>query len=882
MKRVSYIRHVLFAAFSLWLVSSCGITRKLPEGSCLVDKNSVRTVYRNRFVNPSRTTLIAERDSVDWTPRVRAEYRQFLEAGEARLAAARDSLSGRGYRTLRKRFRNEKRSFEEQAMARIADSLLLTQPPAERRISRSDKVTKGEIVSYIPESNSPNSKLFGYPFQAWIYNLAKPHKQNWFNNTLRKLGQKPVIYDSLENRKSLDNIRIYMAARGYLDAEVTDTVRFKRRKAAIDYSVDAGYPYIISDVIFRYQDARLAPVLAPQQRNSLIRVGDVFSRERMEEERKRITDYLQNQGYYMFSVRNVDFTVDTTRADATAKVVVNIKKNVVEGKPVGHKRFTFGNISVNPDYAPPKEGEKSVPKDSVEYNGIGYCYSGPKKNIKPRAIGRALTIEPHTVIRKDALDETNQRLSNLNFFRNINILLNEEHSDPVFSTDTTEVVVTLDRARQMTDATVLVDTLSPGSTDRLDCDIFLMPVMRQGYKINAEASTNANYSGVTLTVGYTNKNIFKGAEILNISVTGSYDFFRLQGKKDSYEFGASASLTFPRLLVPFATPGMKQLTNVATQVEISYSRQRRPYYDRTLSNASYGYSWSNGKRLSYTYRPINISYINVPRKDSAYIASLTNLYLRNSYVSQVIAGAIGSFTFRDDQPRHHLALRINAETSGNLLSLGSRAFAARQNTNAQGERYYNIFNIRYAQYIRADLNLSWQYKFNGKNAIVYRFFAGGGHAYGNSKTLPFERLFFAGGSNSMRGWQVRTLGPGSTPVVDSTYFPNQLGNIRFEMNLEGRFNLFGRFRGAVFLDMGNIWSNARGETNSEAEFSIRSFYKQLALNTGIGLRLDLSYFVLRVDWGIQLLNPGWPEGQHWIRNFRLRNTALHFAIGYPF
>lgn len=736
-------------------------------------------------------------------------------------------------------------------------------------LPKMERVSPSELERFIPTTQTPNKKIFGAPFFLWVYNLSDTAKSTWFQRTLRRIGEEPILLDSTLTQRSVRDMRLFMNAKGFYDASVSDSVVLKKKKAEVDYSVVAGIPYKISDISYRFQDRSLRNAVLSDTASSLLRVGQLLDRTKMEEERTRIAQNLENLGYYQFSVNNIRYIVDTLQQDYTASVVVNILQNNVANNLENNKIFRIRNIYINSDYDPVAAAADTIAYDTVQYNGFHYIYrKGVKPNIRPEVLTRAIGIYPNYIYTKTAIDATSYNISNLKYFKNVNILFSETDSEE-------ENYVTFIGNDS--------DSLDVTQEGYLDCTILCTPVLKQGYKIEAEASTNANYTGLSLTLGYSNKNIFKGADIFDISLKTAYDFVRAAGKKNSYEIGVSASLTFPRFMVPFKLDRYKKIYNVNSQISLSYNRQQRPDYNRTLSSVAFGYNWSNGKYLSYVFRPINLSLIKVPWISQDYWNSIQNPYLRNSYESQLILGMFGSFNYTtQNTPRiKTISVRVNTETSGNFLNLVS-VIRSKARTYRNDENYYKIFGIRYAQYVRSEVNVSFRYKFSEKAALVYRFYAGGGYAYGNTKSMPFERMFFAGGSSSMRGWQVRTLGPGATPEQDDARYPNQVGDLKLETNLEARFPIAGPLRGAVFFDVGNIWSNGKGETNPEARFKFNTFYKQLGFNTGAGLRFDFNYFVLRLDWGIQLHNPGWPAGKRWIQNFKLKNTALHFGIGYPF
>lgn len=737
-------------------------------------------------------------------------------------------------------------------------------------VKRSEKsVTSSMLENYIPTSQTPNKRILGAPLYLNAYNLIDSTKHGWFQRIFKKIGEAPIIYDSLTTISSCKEMKMFMQSNGFYYSSISDTTKYKRKKAFVDYKIKSGLPTLISSVKYNFIDKSLEDVIEVDSANSLIKVGVPLSRNILNKESTRIADYLKNMGYYGYSPNNINYLVDTLKEQRKAAITVNIRSSNSKSSDGSSDIYRIRNIYVNSDFSPIKTD--SIKHDTSIYKGIYIINKrGTKQNIRPEVLTSVLTIYPNYIYSKEEIDYTNVNLSNLRFFKSVNIVFKEvanEDSEVIYFTKNTN------------------ETIEQINERYVDCTIECVPMKKQSYKIDGELSTNSNYTGISASIGYSNKNLFKGADVFNVSFNTAYDIMHSKSKKNSYEFGVSTSLSLPRLIVPFKIARYNRLNRVQTRIELSYNNQYRPYYHRMLSNAAFGYQW--GKRFSnYVFKPLNVAYIHVPWIDKNFWEGIQNKYLQNSYTSQLIFGMAGSYNYSNGLSQKSLThnLKINGETSGNFLNLMSVILDSpyKGDLSEGGDRYRNAFNVRYSEYFRFDLSYVLNQKIKENGAIVFRIYAGGGYAYNNTKAIPFERMFFVGGASSMRGWQVRTLGPGASPSIINNDYAAQVGNIRLEANLEGRFHVAGPLNGAIFLDCGNVWMNGKGDIPKSQQFRFNTFTKQIALNTGMGARFDFKFFILRLDWGIILRNPGWEAGHEWIRSFSLRNTAVHFGIGYPF
>lgn len=747
---------------------------------------------------------------------------------------------------------------------------------------KDERLTEAELGRFVRQS--PNKKFLGTNLFLWIYSLANPDKNTALNRLMRRTGVEPVLLDTTQISRSTAMIESYMDNCGFFNSRETYTLDTARKRATVIYHTYQGTPYRIGKISYGFKDNSLRPVILQDTAASLLHTGEVFSQNTLEAERTRITNTLRDKGYYLFTVNNIRYIADSTVGNNT----VNLKMEVLQylsgytdsGTPImnNNKVFRLKNIYINPNYDPiiaATDTTYNKKLDTTEYRGLNIIYHN-KLHVRKNILRQMISLYPNYMYSSAQVKRTYSNIMRIGYYKSASILFSEDK-------DTTEqnLITFIGDNHISSDST---DNTQVTSTTEgyMNCNILCTPNTRQSYKIELEFSTTSDFNKLGATVGYQNRNLFRGAELLDVSLTGAYELMRVKGRKSSFEIGGAISMSFPRFITPFKVDRFNKLINPRTKVEISINEQRRPYYHRTLSGVSWGYSWSNAKHSSFSLRPIDVSLVKMGYIDNNFLDSLQNPYLRNSYISQLIAGISGSYTFNNqvlNSNTNSLLFRLNWETTGNLISGLTHLFS----NPTQGEDYYRIFGIRYAQYFRADASVSNKIAFGPKTSLVYRVYGGVGVTYGNSIVLPFDRMFYSGGSNSMRGWMVRTLGPGDMPRPYSTY-PQQVGNMRLEANLEARFPVWGMLHGAVFFDVGNIWvtNNGKGEYDPDAVFHFNNFYRQLGFNTGLGARFDLNFIILRLDWGIKLHDPNMAVGQRWINNFKLKNTALHFAVGYPF
>ncbi len=755
----------------------------------------------------------------------------------------------------------------------------------DRSTPRRERITSEELEKYIRQT--PNKHFLGTDFYVWFYNLANPEKHNWWNNFKRKIGEEPVILDLDLTAKSAENLQIYMNSRGFFSSKVqceVDTT-YRKRRAKVIYRTKQNAPYRISSISYDFRDKFLEDIILPDTVNTLLHVGNIFDITVLDKERERIANYLQNRGYYNFTVNNIEYLADTLGGDRKVGVKVVIKQNITgyneRGIPVRENNVVYRirEINIMPDYDPAAAKTDSLYTsrfDTINMRGLNVIYNGKgRPNVRPRALRYSVPLYPNYIYDMRQVRRAYDDIMSLGYFKSAKIVFEEM---PRIIDRTNYISYVGEKGGR--------DSLQTHYTQEgyLRCDILCTPALKQSFNVELEASTTSSFYGVSATVGYQNRNIFRGVEALDISATVGYEYMKAPDatRRNAMEIGVSAGLWFPRLL-PFRISTLSPIHQPRTKLELSYNHQNRPYYRRNLSSLTWGYTWKYKRHSSFVLNPIDINLIDVGYLNDHYKQSLKNEYLKNSFTSQLICGLSGSYIFNNPLAEDKLnstVVRLNWELAGNLVDGLAHLFSK----PVAGKDYYEIFGIRYSQYLRFDVSVSHKLQFGKVTALVGRIFGGYGLPYGNSVSIPFDRLFYAGGSNSMRGWSPRTLGPGSSAKPTEVVYPSQLANMKLEANLEFRFPIWGIFQGATFLDLGNIWYtgvSSKGVPEGAA-FAFDTFYKQLAFNTGLGLRLDIKFAILRLDWGIQLHNPNNPAGERWIHNFKWKNTALNFGVGYPF
>lgn len=678
----------------------------------------------------------------------------------------------------------------------------------------------------------PNSKwfsLFNLPLD--IYNMSGSDSTKWANRLLRGMGEAPVIYDSSQVASSCRDMVSAMQAMGYLEAKANATTTKRGKKAYVAYEVSPGRKFAIDSVNYVVEDSLLLPVLDtsnPAKRR--LKRGMDFSNANLEAERKRLSNKLINNGYYKFNKDFIHYEADSTGKDGKVDLTLRlIKYRGSNNSPeTHHKQYFINNIS---------------------YHGVG----GNAIPIRMKVLENNTDIKAGKPFRASDLESTYNNFARLQAVRYTNISFDE-----------------------------LPDT------SLLDCNIHVSTRPPNTISFQPEGTNTAGDFGAAASLTYENNNIFRGSELFSVQLRGAFEAIKgLEGyqNQDYREYNVETKIAFPRIIAPFLPHKYRYRNNMRSELLFSYNMQNRPEFHRRVLSSAWRYYWKSSlNRWSYRFDLIDINYVYMPwisatfKKDYLDDASNRNAILRYNYEDLFILKSGINVAFNNGVD----AMRANFELGGNFLCAISHLFGAERNSNGQ----YTLFNIAYAQYLKGDIDYTRLVTIDSKNTLALHCGLGVAFPYGNSKILPFEKRYFSGGANSVRGWSVRELGPGKFKGTDGRIdFINQTGDIKLDLNMELRTYLFWKFNGAFFVDAGNVWTIKNYKDQPGGQFKFDEFYKQIAVAYGLGLRLNFDYFIMRLDMGMKAINPAYTNGrEHYpiVNPSFSRDLSVHFAVGLPF
>lgn len=731
-----------------------------------------------------------------------------------------------------------------------------------------DKIVIDDMLPYLRQT--PNHKiLWSVKFRLGFYNLSGQDSTGWWNRWMRKLGEPPVIYDSKLTDLSAEQLRQYLVARGYFNAavRVDSSVNAEKKKIELSYILNPGKAKYIKSVEYEFPDSVMKNIIMADSSHFTAVPGSPLDRDLLDIQRDVVTESLRNRGYYNFNKDYVTFVADTTAdsSDVELKMRITLPRGAKLKAETAYSRFIIRNVTVIADYDPVTMDDPAavIGIDSVSDRGIRIIY-GTSRYIRPHVVADNCFLEPGQVFEQKEVERTYRAFSRLGILKFINV--------------------------------AFVPVGVSGDTGFLDAYVMLTPGKSQTASVEIEGTNSEGDLGVAAGLTYSHRNIGNGSETFTSKLRGSYE--SISGNLDGLihnrymEWSADMGLSMPEFKAPIPRH-IRRRIQASTEVNLSLNYQERPEYTRVISSAGWSYKWVDLlKHNRHTVTPIDINYVYLPASTYDFINQIApdNPLLRYSYEDHFIMRMGWNWyhtnkqtdtPWRKTMQRMIYTARVNVETAGNLLFAISSIFDHRSNYR---EDPYRVFGIHYSQYFKIDSDNAWLYRFDDRNSMAYHVGFGVGIPYGNSKMLPFEKRFYGGGANGVRGWAVRTLGPGAYPGRNSVSdFINQCGDIRLELNAEYRAKLFWVMELGAFVDVGNIWTIREYPNQPGGVFRFTDFYRQLAAAYGLGLRFDFSYFLIRFDMGMKAHNPAMGE-EHWplLNPHWHRDSSFHFSIGYPF
>ena len=689
-------------------------------------------------------------------------------------------------------------------------------------------VQEGEYILDKVAVVSDQSDYNASPLSQYVRQKEKPKLFSLFRNPF---SRKPVIYDTLQARLSCQDLMTAMQNEGYMNAGVSLYTETKGKKLKATYLLHPGQPFLIGKVNYDIQDEGILQLLhLDQPANQQIKPGMRFTVETLDNERKRIAGLLSDNGYFRFNKDFIHFAADTIMGRKDIALTLQLRKYKPNNNSpeVDHTRYLIRDVLF-----------QSNDSDRI--------------HLRKQVLLNATAIKEGRPYDASALQRTYNNFARLQAVKYTNIKFAEVPD-----------------------------------TNLLDCHIQISTNKPSTISFQPEGTNTAGDLGAAASITYTNRNLFHGSEQLSIEFRGAYEAITgLEGYQDQNytEFSVETKLVFPRFLAPFLSKSFRRRQTASSEWAVSWDFQNRPEFHRRVFSSAWRYRWSEPKHhLNYRFDLLDLNYVYMPwisstfKRDYLDNAENRNAILRYNYEDIFIMKTGFTVSYTDGVD----AVRANFESAGNLLNGVSKGFGFK--TNSQGQ--HTLFNIAYAQYVKFDFDYTHLFQFDKRNALALHAGLGVAYPYGNSTVLPFEKRYFSGGANSVRGWSVRELGPGKFKGTDGRIdFINQTGDVKLDLNAEYRSSLFWKLQGALFIDAGNIWTLRNYAEQPGGQFKFTEFYKQIAASYGMGLRLNFDYFILRFDVGMKAINPAYEsETEHWsiIHPKLSRDFDFHFAVGLPF
>lgn len=729
------------------------------------------------------------------------------------------------------------------------------------KIETDDKdIAASDYRKYVQQV--PNSRWFNLlKVPLALYSLGGKDSTKVLNKLFHRMGEAPRTYQPAATEKTIQSLRTALQNKGYLHAEVTSQVKTQKQRTSVIYKLQPKQRWYIRSLYLDFDNSEILQLYKNDSAASLLQKDMPFDVQTLAAERSRIVNVLQNQGYYFINKEYISFKADTVTNDYGIDLTLSFSRPTGSDSALVYQTFKIGEVHVY-------DATQQPQTDSIFHQGL-WLHHPKRPYLSRRTYHNYIYLHPDSLYREKHIQQTYNALNALEAIRFSTIQLHPH----------------------------LSDTLAP----RLNATLIVNPAKRQSISAEVEGTNTSGDLGAALSLTYSNRNLFRRAEVFSLKFRTAYEAIKgLEGyEAQSYiEYSGEANLHVPSVRIPFVKRSQVQDFKQTAEFSLQYNSQNRPEFHKRLFTANWSYLWQRNENAAWRHRidVLGLNYIFMPWVSQTfrkhYLENTDSRYslLRYSYENLLIMKTGYGFVYnssRRSQPRsayntNDYQVRAQIETAGNLLYLGSQLFHNKKDSLGQ----YRIANNAFSQYVKLDIDYSKSFLINPRNSLAIHAAFGIAFPYGNSSHIPYEKRYFSGGANSVRGWSVRELGPGSYIEKDGQInFINQTGTIKLDLNIEYRTVLFWKLLGAAFIDAGNIWNTHayRGVENGQFKFS--QFYKQIALSYGIGLRLNFDYFILRLDAGMKAIHPGYKSGKqrYPIIAPRLRrDLALHFAIGLPF
>ena len=726
-------------------------------------------------------------------------------------------------------------------------------------------VNSSDLTQYLRQR--PNFKAFGF-FRLYLgaYNLSGRDSTKKINRKLKEIGEAPVLYDPFLTFQSEKELQKFMKSKGYMQAEVTSESRpTRKKKMTVNYHIRPNTPYRLGNIENNFADidpkidSLLSHAKTGYQQTKLKQNG-LFDVDVMDEERERIASFLRRRGYYYFNKEYLTYTADSSNGNHTIDVKMHLKpfsETLPDGDQIEkpHQQYRIGHNNITTYKGSKINASNAGKMDTLQLDSNYTVIYNGKPLLRPKILEEDLRITPGSRYSDLTVDRAYARYNTLGILRASSIRFSDSHDN----------------------------------SNLLNCDLTLFSAKPQSFTFDIEGTNSNGDLGFAGNIGYAHKNIFRGSETLGIKAKYAQEAYSGLSKVFSnyvQDIGGEVSLNIPRFIFPFLTKDFKRRIDANTEFDIRANYQTRPNtYKRYSISTGMKYLWNYKRYYRYSFDLIDLNYIKISTSasfDSIYSADKYSV-LRESYSDHFIMSMGFSIQFNNQlqkSVKNKTFYKIAVETAGNILYGINNIAGSEKNEKGQ----YEIGNIPYSQYVKGEFNYSYNQEFDERNHLVYHIGVGLAYPYGNGSMVPFEKRFFGGGANGVRGWSVRTLGPGNYSSENLNDFVKQSGDVKLLMNIEYRTKLIWKLEAAAFIDGGNIWTIKEYESQPNGVFRFDRFYKQIALGYGLGLRFDFSYFLIRFDVGAKAYNPARVGSEKW--RFHGMNwkddCAFHFAIGYPF